>query len=1355
MNNIHTELLAKNALYREWHQLRIHGAIHWGAMLGISIVMMLVILGQIDSTFSYKTVYAASNNQHLIDPAGIRITDLGGSVISGLADNNPTTATTISSNGSIPPGLIIDLGATTAMQRVYVTGPTTKLNYWADNYNSRNTPPAGVIIVYVGDTANTAKKVAEFVAPFDSGNPLDLEAEIRFPLATGRYIRLEAKSADQYSGYSKGLSVGWPATPPAVSAWKIGEVEVNGFSPATSNTDAVVWPGYGILSKTETDPLGLVWSDIDTKLVANGWAYEVNPSQLRILVDVSLVKDQLNTVFGTKFSSIYSLLEKDRDAMAVLTTAASDLSYYISQLVGRPVPMVVPENSTSYTGTKYTVVDLKPLAPDYATMMTNIASGALPEKVNIEVSGNTISFKAWPYRNVLESVWEFLNRQGIHWVYPDAHGDFIPSVGTVNKSFLPLQTVFSADEIGANWDAGGFLPWPTWYPQNLRQELLNLCRNGWTESQTSACFGSGLEVPLKADPNITLSTDYTEGFIGYPHNLNSVVPLRILQANPTWCGYDAASATRICSASSPAFDMSNSSLISWVANKMLGVERSYPIESGKSLGAQSSIQRVTSIGRSDKLYNLLPIDATTFDQSPATLALNNPLQAITVPWVYVYGSSQSGSYYNFVNQVATQVKSQNPNIVVGTLAYADDWNPPQNISQFSPNVSVQVAMYGAPNLLTSSTWNSALKQAFESYHSKASHLRTYDYALLNEGDVRIPVAGVAGIVDRAQFLSTVSALNGNTQATVANLPYNPWNFYAYPRIRTNVSATTNQIENDFFNGYFAEASIPMITYYKVLENYQIQNEANLHAGGYVYSVMPGSFPNALLAQLNSYLSQAESAANNWVTKARIAKVRESYNTVVAVRGVGGVDLNNTSSYPAVGQNSDMYSLDLTKGKVLDPARLGSFGSIGASWNGVSPLWSWFAQGALYQSFNFVGAGDYKITISAASIPSTDAGKLPPQADPNYIWPMMQVYVGSRRIGNTPVISAVPNTYGAANASYNNYTYTVNVPAGFGVQDLLIMFRNSANGGARGLFVKSIQIQYLGTTISTAPVTSNQSISTVVNKPASIGLSASDPQSLPLAYSIVTQPSHGSLAGSGNTYVYTPVNNYIGSDSFNWKANNGSMDSNTATVSISVVAATTTPVIPDLSAPTVPTNLTVATNTQPSITLSWNTSTDNIGVTGYNINKNGSVLTSVTSPSYTDNVVTPGTSYNYSVSAFDAAGNISLPSNIVSVTISPATTTPPVASLAIVTSSVGIKTTSTLSISWQTNIPSTGTVAYGIATNKLTSTVVDNSGGTATSHNVVLSGLSKNTKYFYVITAIDPVTGIIVKSAVLNTRTAPK
>ena len=68
-----------------------------------------------------------------------------------------------------------------------------------------------------------------------------------------------------------------------------------------------------------------------------------------------------------------------------------------------------------------------------------------------------------------------------------------------------------------------------------------------------------------------------------------------------------------------------------------------------------------------------------------------------------------------------------------------------------------------------------------------------------------------------------------------------------------------------------------------------------------------------------------------------------------------------------------------------------------------------------------------------------------------------------------------------------------------------------------------------------------------------------PTATTLTFSIVTPPAHGTLTGTLPNVTYTPAANYNGPDSFTFRASDGSLVSNTATVSITVAPVNDAPV----------------------------------------------------------------------------------------------------------------------------------------------------------------------------------------------------
>ena len=90
---------------------------------------------------------------------------------------------------------------------------------------------------------------------------------------------------------------------------------------------------------------------------------------------------------------------------------------------------------------------------------------------------------------------------------------------------------------------------------------------------------------------------------------------------------------------------------------------------------------------------------------------------------------------------------------------------------------------------------------------------------------------------------------------------------------------------------------------------------------------------------------------------------------------------------------------------------------------------------------------------------------------------------------------------------------------------------------------------------------------------------------------------------------------------------------------------------DTQPPTVPTGLATTSVASGSVSFSWNASSDNVGVVGYTVYRNGTLYgtTGSSATTYTDTTVAPLTSYSYTVDAFDAAGNHSAQSSSLPVT----------------------------------------------------------------------------------------------------------
>ncbi|MET0147209.1 MAG: fibronectin type III domain-containing protein, partial [Ilumatobacteraceae bacterium] len=132
--------------------------------------------------------------------------------------------------------------------------------------------------------------------------------------------------------------------------------------------------------------------------------------------------------------------------------------------------------------------------------------------------------------------------------------------------------------------------------------------------------------------------------------------------------------------------------------------------------------------------------------------------------------------------------------------------------------------------------------------------------------------------------------------------------------------------------------------------------------------------------------------------------------------------------------------------------------------------------------------------------------------------------------------------------------------------------------------------------------------------------------------IVVQRSIPTSAAVGTVYTVTATASSTSNDHV------GDNNSASATVTIN-----------DTQAPTVPGTPTASGTTATQTTLSWTASSDNVGVTGYRVYRNGTLVASPSGTSATITGLSANTAYSFTVSAVDAAGNESARSTARSVT----------------------------------------------------------------------------------------------------------
>lgn len=134
-------------------------------------------------------------------------------------------------------------------------------------------------------------------------------------------------------------------------------------------------------------------------------------------------------------------------------------------------------------------------------------------------------------------------------------------------------------------------------------------------------------------------------------------------------------------------------------------------------------------------------------------------------------------------------------------------------------------------------------------------------------------------------------------------------------------------------------------------------------------------------------------------------------------------------------------------------------------------------------------------------------------------------------------------FGAGSLSNPVFTYTPN--AGFAGVDTFTYTATNDDGIVGNTATVTINIP------SQIPIVSSFNVSTDINTSIDFPMSGNDPNGLPLTYNVTSGTASGNYSVNNNVVTYTPNTDYIGSDSLQYTASNGTYTSPAATVSITV------------------------------------------------------------------------------------------------------------------------------------------------------------------------------------------------------------
>jgi chitodextrinase len=190
---------------------------------------------------------------------------------------------------------------------------------------------------------------------------------------------------------------------------------------------------------------------------------------------------------------------------------------------------------------------------------------------------------------------------------------------------------------------------------------------------------------------------------------------------------------------------------------------------------------------------------------------------------------------------------------------------------------------------------------------------------------------------------------------------------------------------------------------------------------------------------------------------------------------------------------------------------------------------------------------------------------------------------------------------------------------------------------------------------------------------------------------------------------------------------------------------TTPANADTQRPTTPQTLAATNISMTTLTLNWSASTDNVGVTGYEVYRNNARVSTVTGTTYNATNLQAGTAYSYYVIALDQAGNKSNGSAVLTVTTAPDVSVQPPSApseLQVIDSTLSSITIKWTSPSSQPN----GLSGYVVLYNGNELPVAANTTQT------VVTGLTSNTMYQFTVVALSSTNVRSEESAPLTAST---
>jgi chitodextrinase len=183
-------------------------------------------------------------------------------------------------------------------------------------------------------------------------------------------------------------------------------------------------------------------------------------------------------------------------------------------------------------------------------------------------------------------------------------------------------------------------------------------------------------------------------------------------------------------------------------------------------------------------------------------------------------------------------------------------------------------------------------------------------------------------------------------------------------------------------------------------------------------------------------------------------------------------------------------------------------------------------------------------------------------------------------------------------------------------------------------------------------------------------------------------------------------------------------------------------VPDVTPPSQPQNLSATAVSPGQVNLTWSASTDDIGVAGYNVYRDGVKIATSSTTSYTDRSVVPNRAYTYTVAAYDAVGHVSTQSSPAAVTTPPDVNPPTAPSSLLASPSQG-----RVALTWTGSTDDVGVTSYSVLRDGAQV-------GSSPSTSYTDETTAPNTSYTYAVVAVDAAGNASAPSNSVTVTTPP-